>query len=270
MSITQSLLLGILQGFTEFLPISSSGHLVILQHYMGIRESAVFFDVLLHIGTLAAVVIFFREDIFFMLLSLINFRSQNKKFSSYRRIILAIVLGTIPTGILGLILNNVKDFLFQGTTFPAIMLLFTGGFLKLGERYSTNPKGRKKVGIADALLIGLMQGVAVIPGVSRSGVTISSGLMRGLERELAFQYSFFLFIPATIGALILESRELSSLSLALEAPFLVGTLTAFITGIIALAILKKILKERKLSIFSWYCWALGGGLLLLEGIKIVI
>lgn len=269
MSIIQGILLGILQGLTEFLPISSSAHLVLLQHYMGIRESAVFFDILLHIGTLAAVVIFFRKELFTMVLSVIKFKSQDKRAPFYRHIIFALILGTIPTAFLGFILDKIKDFLFHGAVFPAAMLLFTGFFLWLGESFSANPEGKQKLNISDALLIGLMQGVAIIPGISRSGVTISSGLMRGLGRELSFQYSFFLFIPAAIGALILESKEITSTTATLVFPFLAGTFTAFIIGIVALRILKKIMREKKLTIFSWYCWALGGGLLLVEVLRII-
>lgn len=261
MSITQSLLLGTVQGITEFLPISSSGHLVLLQHYMEIRESAILFDVLVHIGTLAAVMVFFRKDIFYIAVSLTNITSKDKKFLPYHHIILAVILGTIPTAFLGLALNRIKDFLFQGATLPAAMLLFTGSFLWLADRFPINPEGKQKIGILDALLIGMMQGIAIIPGISRSGVTISSGLMRGLDRELSFRYSFFLFIPAAVGALVLEGREAAGRTAALTLPFLAGTLTAFITGIAALAILKKTLREKRLAIFSWYCWALGGGLL---------
>jgi undecaprenyl-diphosphatase len=235
---------------------------------MGIEKPLLFFDILLHIGTLASVVVFFGREIWLILLSLIKFNPGKEEVLYQRRLFLMLILGTIPTAIAGVILQKGKDFLFQGVFIPAGMLLFSGIFLWLGERLGAKRDKKEKVGAKDALLIGAMQGVAILPGVSRSGVTISCGLMRGLKRELSFQYSFLLFIPAVLGALFLESREVSSGSTAL-LPSLVGTLTAFLAGIVALKTLKKVLREKKLTIFSWYCWALGGGLLLWEGVKLI-
>ncbi|MBE0478454.1 undecaprenyl-diphosphate phosphatase [Candidatus Aerophobetes bacterium] len=273
MNVTHSLVLGILQGFTEFLPISSSGHLVILQHYMGIKESVVFFNVMVHIGTLASVVVFFRKELYLIVLSVVKFSSRDKEYLFYRQIILAVLIGTLPTAFSGFILSKVKDFLFYGAVLPAGMLLFTGFFLWLGEKLSSNmriPEKKQKPGIIDALFIGFMQGVAIIPGISRSGTTISSGLIRGLGRKIAFRYSFLLFIPAAIGALVLESREVNvAVASAPTLPFFLGTSTAFITGIIALTILRKVLEEKKLVIFSWYCWILGGSILFFEAMKVL-
>lgn len=270
MYITRVLLLGIVQGLTEFLPVSSSGHLILLQNYLGFREPTVFFDVLLHVGTLAAIVVFFRKELFLIILSLVKFKTKDKKFLFYRQITLALILGTIPTVFLGLIFYRMKEFFIQGTFIIAIMLLFTGVFLWVGEKFSTsNPQEKQKVSIKDALIIGLMQGVSLIPGVSRSGITISSGLMRGLGRKLSFKYSFFLFLPAVIGALILEVREVKTVPPQLILPYVIGPLVAFIIGLGALKVLKKILMEKKLAIFSWYCWILGGGILLWETVKLI-
>jgi len=266
MSVPQALFLGIIQGLTEFLPISSSGHLVILQHFMGIKEPVVFFDVLLHVGTLGAVLVFFRKEIYLMLLSLIKFNLKDKSLRYRRKLALMVVTGTLPTLIIGLILQKWENFIFGGEVIPAIMLLFTGGFLWLAEKLSPNPGIKEQIGLLDALLVGAMQGVAILPGVSRSGVTISTGLMRGVRRELSFRYSFFLFIPATIGAFVLESKDLnfSKYQISTIVPFIFGTFVAFFVGMLALKILQNVLKEKKLTIFSWYCWALGGGVLIFK------
>jgi len=268
MSIPQALFLGIVQGLTEFLPISSSGHLVLFQHYLGLTEPMVFFDVLLHAGTLAAVVIFFRKELYLILLSLIK-PSSGGNFSSQRQILLAVILGTIPTGIIGFFLEKIKDFLFQGVFISAAMLVLTGILLWMGETLSPSQK-KSKIGISDALLIGLMQGLAIIPGISRSGATISFGLIRGLGRRLSFQYSFFLFIPAVLGALIMESREIALQPATGAFPYVIGPIVAFAAGLVALRVLKKILQEKKLVAFSYYCWVLGGGVLFMEAVKIII
>jgi len=268
-SVSQAFFFGVLQGLTEFLPISSSGHLVIFQHYMGLEGPMLFFNILLHVGTLSAVVVFFRRELWLILLSLIKLNPGKGEILQQRKLFLMLILGTIPTAIVGFILQRGKEFLFEGVFIPGGMLLFTGIFLWLGEKFSFKTGRKKKVGVGDALLIGFMQGVAILPGVSRSGVTISCGLMRGLKREVSFQYSFLLFIPAVVGALVLEGRETSSSSIPALLPSLVGVLTAFLTGIVALITLRKVLREKKLIIFSWYCWVLGGGLLLWEGIKLI-
>ncbi len=270
MYITRALLLGIVQGLTEFLPVSSSGHLVLLQNYLGFKEPAVFFNILLHVGTLAAVIVFFRKELSLIMLSLVKFKTKDKRVLFYRQITLALILGTIPTVLLGLIFYKMKDFFIQGTFITAIMLLFTGVFLQVGEKFSTSKSQKKqKISIKDALIIGLMQGISLIPGISRSGITISSGLMRGLKRKLSFQYSFFLFLPTVIGALILEVREVKTIPTQFFLPYLIGTLAAFIIGLGALKALKKILMGKKLTIFSWYCWILGGGILLWETVKLI-
>lgn len=272
MNFIQSLVLAIIQGFTEFLPISSSGHLTILQNYMGIKEHTIFFNMMLHAGTLGSVVVFFRKELYLIILSIVRFKTQNKERSLYRQIILAVIVGTIPTAFLGFALSKVKDLLFYGAIFAAFMLIFTGFFLWLGERISINTpisNKKQKIGIKDALFIGIMQGVAIMPGVSRSGITISAGIMRGLERKLSFQYSFLLFIPVMIGAIVLEGRDIHAVPAASLFPLLIGTITAFVVGIIALKILKKVLTEKKFAIFYWYCWILGGGVLFFEVIKLL-
>lgn len=269
LSVPQALFLGVIQGITEFLPISSSGHLVVVQYFIGLRGPVVLFDVFLHIGTLGAVIVFFRKELSLIIMSIVKFRSRESCLLSKRRIFYMVILGMLPTVAAGLFLQPWKDVLFQGVVVPGTMLLLTGTFLWFADSRNDNP-GRKNIRIRDALMIGLMQGVAILPGISRSGITISTGLLGGMERKLTFRYSFFLFIPAALGALVLEGRAIingSSHQLGDPLPSLVGTTAAFLVGMVALKVLQNTLKRRKLSIFSWYCWILGAILLLSQLIR---
>lgn len=267
MHVLEAFLLGLLQGLTEFLPVSSSGHLVILQHYMGFDQPMLFFDVLLHVGTLCAVVFYFRKELLYLVLALIKIDSKDPYRKERRKFFLMVILGVVPTALLGLFLKRGENLLFRGVFVPATMLIFTGIFLWIAEKKVTRKYERSQVNVVDAILIGLTQGVAVIPGISRSGITISCGLLRGLKREQAFQFSFFIFIPAVIGALILESKDLTSDLNPSFYPCLVGFLTAFFVSIAALKILREVLRKKRLTVFSWYCWILGGGLLFWEIVK---
>jgi len=270
MDTLQATLLGILQGVTEFLPISSSGHLAIVQHYWGIKKSQILFDVLVHAGTLGSVFVFFRKDIFLMLVSLVKPGKKDEESIKYRQLTLSVLVGTIPTCLIGLVFYRIKEVFFLNVFFPSSMLILTGIFLLIGEKiYLKNPSPREKIKLSDALFVGFMQGIALIPGISRSGITISSALSRGVKRELSFLYSFLLFIPAAAGASILEGREIALKPYKLSFPILFGTLIAFLVGLLSLFALKKVLQRKKLTLFSFYCWIVGGGTILLEIIKMM-
>lgn len=275
-----ALILGIVQGLTEFLPVSSSGHLVIMQHYLGFREPLLLFDVMLHGATLAAIVIYFRHDLWGIILSLIRLKKKTPQEILHRKMFYFILLGTIPTAVLGIFFNFFKswiNFFFVSVVFTSFMLLFTGTLLWVGER-KERPEGKEslekegpgkgigKMRVTDALLIGIMQGIAIIPGISRSGATISTGLLRGIKKEFAFRYSFLLCIPAIIGALGLQLRE-ASLEKNLPShllPWVVGALSAAIIGYLSLIILKKAVIKKRLSIFAYYCWIVGTASLLIR------
>ncbi len=266
----QALILGIVQGLTEFLPVSSSGHLVIMQHYLGFREPLLLFDVMLHVATLVAVVIYFRQDLWGIILSLIRLKKKTPEEILHRKMFYFILLGTIPTGALGIFFNRWAKFFFVSVIFTSFMLLFTGILLWVSER-KEKPEGKEslekegpgkgigKMRATDALLIGIMQGVAIMPGISRSGATISTGLLRGIKKELAFRYSFLLSIPAIIGALGLQLRE-ASLEKNLPShllPWVGGALSAAVIGYLSLTLLRKAVIKKKLSIFAYYCWIVG-------------
>lgn len=275
MTLLQAFILGIVQGLTEFLPISSSGHLVIGQHLFGLQHANLAFDVSVHVGTLGAVVIFFRRDILAILRALLRYRpawkpstlkallapgSQDAKV----RLAVLVLLGSIPTALVGLFLKNFEKTLFASPLIAGVMLLVTGCILYLTRRPQiaarANPGSTRPmdaIGVRDSLLIGMVQGLAVMPGISRSGTTIATGLFAGIEPQAAARFSFLLSIPAVAGAALLVLAETLSQGQIEVAPCLAGGLTALIVGYAALTILVYLIKKGKLYTFAPYCWIAG-------------
>ncbi|MGE5422148.1 MAG: undecaprenyl-diphosphatase UppP [Ignavibacteriales bacterium] len=250
MGIFEALVLGLVQGLTEFLPVSSSGHLVIFQHLFGIKETPITFDVLLHLGTLVAVFIVFWPDI----ASIIK-----KPFS---RLSYLIIIGCIPAGLMGVLLEPVFEKAFQSLLVVGIGLLITGFLLVLSERISRDSlsfKGWKETTFLDALIIGIMQGIAITPGISRSGSTIAGSLIRGLDREYAARFSFLLSVPVILGAGVVQLKDIPAGTFAGTnwLPLLMGPLAASITGYFAIRIVLRLIKGGNLSVFAYYCWAVG-------------
>ena len=260
MSIFNAVILGIIQGLTEFLPVSSSGHLVIAEHLLpGWQQSGIVFEVLLHLGTLLAVVIFFRHDLLLLIKSLYIKNSETKH---QRHLLLMLILATIPTGIIGLAGKKVFVSLFDRLDVVGGMLLVTAGLLWLAECQRVR-KTESYGKLGDAILIGITQGLAIIPGISRSGSTIAVAMMRGIEPEKAARFSFLLSIPAISGAALLNFKEISAIPENQITASLCGALAAFVTGLLALKLLLMIIKKRRLRIFSIYCGVVGCGTLLL-------
>ena len=260
MTLAQGAILGVLQGLTEFFPVSSSGHLVIVQHYLGLRHPLLLFDIVLHTATLAAVLFYFRQDIIGMMVSLARPTQKKPQQILQRKLFYLILLGSVPIALVGVLFRRIVEDLFTNVPLASFLLLITGTLLWASERLRRSNKGIEKVGIVDTLLIGVMQAVAILPGISRSGATISAGLFRGTSKEFAFRYSFLLSIPAILGALFVETkRGVLEESLPGEPlPWLIGSIAAFLVGLFSLVVLKKALMGRRLSWFSYYCWALGG------------
>ncbi len=267
MEIYQAIILGILQGLTEFLPVSSSGHLALGQYSLGITEPTLFFDVSLHMGTLLAVAVVFYKDIRSMITSLIGLGKSLSKFDNnvgekFRnnpniRVALFIILGSIPTALLGLFLKQYVESLFTSINFVGTMLLITGTFLWLTK---TLPKSKVTIMAMDykqALIIGLCQGMAVLPGISRSGSTISAALFMGVGRDTAARFSFLLSIPAILGAELLSFKDFISQGISFDFSIIYGTLISFVVGYLALILLLKIVKNGRLYLFAPYCWILG-------------
>ena len=247
MTFIQAAILGLLQGITEFLPVSSSGHLVIAQKLFQLQEPPVFFDIVVHLGTLSAVVFFFRREI----------------LSLKKNMLRAIIFASIPTGIVGLALNTYKTELFNSLPIVSLGLLATSGLL-LSSRKISSKSGKNRIGLAAAGAVGLMQGLAVIPGISRSGATIVTGLWAGLNRRQALAFSFLLSIPAIIAALLLQLKETQLTSSVSPTSFLIGFSAAALTGFLALKLLKKILIQKKLYLFAFYTIPLAAAVFFLE------
>lgn len=251
--------MGLIQGLTEWLPISSSGHLKLAEHFLNL-QLPILFDVILHFGTLIVVLFFFREDIKQLLYALarLDFKTEHGK------LILPIIVGTIPTVIIGLTFGQLIETTFQALLPIAIALIACGILLfsaKIGREEKQN------IPLVVALIIGIAQGIAIIPGISRSGATIAVAMLIGIKREKAFKFSFLLSIPAILGALVLTlTTQLESLTASgLGFPeIFIGTITAMIVGYLALKLLWKVISNRKLHVFAVYCWILGVALIMLS------
>lgn len=269
MTFLEAIFLGILQGLTEFLPVSSSGHLVLAQQFLGLKEPLVFFDVMLHVGTLAAVLVAYRDAIGRLVISGLStvgsphFWQQPKSTlntSAELKFIWLILIGSIPTGIIAVVFKTQLESFFDEVRIVSSMLILTGVILQLPrlrrEKTDVSDDPAEELKTWHAPLIGIAQGCAITPGISRSGTTISLALFLGIPAKTAAEYSFLLSIPAILGAVVLKIRDLGDTTI----PFhIVGTgmLASFIVGYIALRFLLVILNRGKFSIFSYYCVALG-------------
>ncbi|MFC1815224.1 undecaprenyl-diphosphate phosphatase [Thermodesulfobacteriota bacterium] len=262
----QAVLLGLIQGLTEFLPVSSSGHLVLLQNFFGMKEPEILFDISLHIGTLIAVCIVFFQEIFVILQTLVRLPRLLKVSVSLKqlykdneavRLAVLIVMGSIPTALLGLVLHKVADKLFGTVWIVGMMLLATGALLWITRQIGLKGRPLGQVTIKDALLIGLVQGIAIIPGISRSGSTIAVALLMGVDREVAGRYSFLLSIPAILGALVLGLDSTMMQTSISGEMILLGTVIAGLVGFAALKLLLRLVKQGRLHLFGPYCWLAG-------------
>ena len=266
MDIYQAVLLGIIQGLTEFLPVSSSGHLVIFQHLLGLTEPQLFFDISLHMGTLLAVILIYRKEIWGMIAACIKTAGSIGRGEKIgvrlatdpdARLLYLIFSGSIPTALIGLALRDAADTLFSSLTLVGIMMLFTGTLLWATRKQPATGASIEKVSVKKALAIGTVQGMAAIPGISRSGATISVGLFMGIDRETAARYSFLLSLPAIMGAEILGLHDALRENVCIDWVLFSGVATAFITGYIALALLLRIVKQGRFFLFAPYCWSVG-------------
>lgn len=263
MSVFQALILGILQGLTEFLPVSSSGHLVLGQSLLGFSKPPVTFDVLIHVGTLTAIIIFFKEELvkdtraFFRALFFCQF---NKIPKIYR----LVIIGTIPTAVVGFLTSPFLEKIFNSTLIVGFSLIFTSLFLFSTKFIKESVKKLNKASLADGLFIGLFQSLAILPGISRSGSTVVSGLWRGLKRKDAFKFSFYLAIPAILGAQILEIKKLIEIANGMMASYLLGFISAMLAGVLSLKILKKMVIKGKLAYFAIYCFAVGSMVIIIS------
>lgn len=255
----QAVILGVVQGLTEFLPVSSSGHLVIGQHLLGLTEPELLFDVAVHVGTLIAVVVFFWRELWTMLRGL---WARDEEGERGRRLILLVFMGSVPTAIIGVLFRHDFERLFGSVTAVGIALLITGVML-MATHFA--PLGRREIwrmGVWRAVVIGFVQGIAITPGISRSGSTISAALLLGVDRRLAAEFSFLLSLPAILGALLLHIKDLGPDQAVEWTPLLTGAGVAAVTGLAALKLLIGVVQRGGLHWFAFYCWVVGAVALL--------
>ena len=275
MSVIQGILLGILQGIAEFLPISSSGHLAVAQNIFGLDDLPLLFDVFLHLATLAAVCLYFWRKIWELLKCFGRWISRSPKVKenskdydvvlaqkdlANRKIIIAIILSTIVTGVMGifsskLIPNLSIKVTCCGFIITSLFLILSSVIEKRSSKISQNSDDKKNPSVSkvQALIIGFMQGIGTLPGISRSGSTIAGALFCKVDRSLAGEYSFIISIPAILGAFVLELKDLSEVSSTIgAAPVIAGCAAAFAAGYISLTLLMKMIKKGKLQYFALY------------------
>lgn len=265
LDILSAIILGAVQGLSEFLPISSSGHLILVPHLLGV-ETGLAFDTILHIGTLVAIFTFFWNDILDLIkgfvLSIIDLTDGIDTFKKDLREIpqvrfaWLIILATIPTGIMGILLKDAVESIFRGTVYVGIFLMITAVILYYSERHSSGQITQKNMSFKQALTIGICQGIAVLPGISRSGATIASGLCLGLNREYAARYSFLLSVPAVLGAGLIQIKDITTLDASVTV-LLAGLISSIIFGYLSIKLLMKMIKGWSLDIFAYYCAIVG-------------
>lgn len=269
MTISSAILLGIVQGVAEFLPISSSGHLAILQNLFALSagEDHLFFDVLLHLGTLISICVCYWGDIVAMVREVFIVLRGGRRADGTpvqgnlgaARLFMMIVVGTLPL-FLVLPINDKVEELYYITPFIGVALLLTGCMLFVSDKMTPGKRTEKNMRFRDALVIGLCQCVATLPGLSRSGTTITAGIATGLDRNFAMKYSFLLSLPAVLGANLLSFIKAlgeESIDASLIPAYLIGMLAAMLSGIAAISLMKLIAKKSKFGWFAYYCWGAG-------------
>jgi len=246
MSYGEAAISGIVQGLTEFLPVSSSGHLVLLHHFFGHKETQLLFDIFLHLGTLFAVLVYFWRDII-------------KIIITDKRYLLYVFLGALVTALFGFALKDFVEDLFGNIRVVGMMLIVTAIYLFIGEwrlKINSNNNNHKPLGYREALIIGIVQSIALMPGASRSGITISTGLTLRLGKEGAIRFSFMLAIPVILGVVLYKIMN-TSVAAVLVPHVIIGTAFSFLFGILAIRLLIKAVLTARLNYFAVYCLVLG-------------
>jgi undecaprenyl-diphosphatase len=260
MTTIETVLLGIIQGLTEFLPVSSSGHLVVGKNLLGFREPELLLDTALHFGTLVAVCVYFCSDLRQMIQAVWQriFRREPAPSGSglHANLALMVIVGSIPTAIIGLVFKDPLERLFGSVATVGVMLVVTGIIVAV-TRFIPEAHGKRdRVSVLMALAIGLAQGLAIVPGISRSGATIVCALLLGLNRDLAGRFSFLLCLPAITGALLLQ-LDMAAVTRVGAVPLMAGFLVSAVVGFLALRLLMGMVRRGHFYYFAPYCWAIG-------------
>lgn len=261
--VLQALVMGIVQGLTEFLPVSSSGHLIIVPYLLGWDDAfitSLAFSVMLHIGTLVALLVYFRADWLRLVpAGLAAVRDRSLHDDPDRRLAWLLIAATIPAALAGFLLNDLIEQRFRQVGLVALMLVVGGVILWLADRWGRRDRGIADVTFPVALAIGAAQALALVPGISRSGISISAARLAGLDREAAARFSFLMATPVTAGAGVFEARKLltgeAGVNIAV-APLLVGMIAALGSGLVAIHFMLRYLRTRSLSVFAAYRFVL--------------
>lgn len=272
MTYFEAIILGLVQGLAEFLPISSSGHLALLQQWFDIDENKVLlFAVLLHVGTLISVCIVYWRDIWKLIVELCltikdlcTGKGLRLEERPIRKLGVMIIIATIPTAVIGLLFNDLFNKLYTSVLPIGIGLIITGFLLVFAERTGSSNRGIEKMNYRNALFIGTVQGIAICPGISRSGSTLFGSLICNLDRKFAVKFVFLISIPSILGSAIIETPDAIAAGVEMSqiGPILVGMAVAAISGLIAINTMIKIVSDKKLSYFSYYVWALGAAVVI--------
>ncbi len=271
MSILEALLLGLLQGATEFVPVSSSGHLVLIPALLGWSDPGLAYSAVVHLGTLLAVVLYLRADIAALITGWFRSVRLRRIDSSQGRLAWLLIISAIPAGLIGFLLNDFFESLFGAPVAVASLLLVTGLFLFVSDLRGRQARALTDITWRDAALIGLAQGLAVAPGISRSGSTIAAGVFRGLHRDDAARFSFLMAIPVIVGAggYELLKAVLAGLSNLQGITLLVGFVAALVSGYLAIWLFLSYLRKHSVRPFAYYCWAVGALFLVLTALGVV-
>ena len=278
MTVWKAIFLGIVQGVAEFLPISSSGHLSIAQNLLfsadAVANDNLFFDVLLHLGTLLAIFVAYWTDVKEMIVEFfggardILRRSTPSPVPPARRLVMLVILGTLPLFLILPMKDSVES-LYSNTWFVGCALIVTGFLLFAADRYTKGKRTEKTARVRDVLLVGCAQAIATVPGISRSGMTITAGCFCGFDRKFAVRYSFLMSIPAVLGANILSLVDAiqTGIDWSLMPVYLVGVAVAAVSGYLSICLLRFVVNKGKFGAFSYYCWGVGLLTLILTAVR---
>jgi len=271
MSIYEAIILGVVQGLTEFLPVSSSGHLILVREVLGLGlgGGGLAFDAILHFATALAVALYFWKDIFMLFQSAFLWVTQNEIEETQKRLIVALVVATIPAVILGLLLEDIMASVFRNGALVAVTLVLGSIIMIVAEKLSKGgfwtegETQREPLDTKGAVVVGLFQSLALVPGMSRSGMAISGGMLMGLSREMAARFAFLLAVPLLLGAGAKKMLDLSASGELMNGlmPLLIGAMSAFVVGILVIHYLLKYLRTHSLMVFVWYRLALAAVIL---------
>jgi undecaprenyl-diphosphatase len=258
MPLHTAILLGLIQGLTEFLPVSSSGHLAVAQYFLpGFSQPGLLFDIVLHLGTLLAVLVYFRREIWFMLRAL----GPGSGDPTWRRLWILLAVGTIPAVVAALLFGDLIEESFSALWVVGVGWIVTGVLLLSTAPLKESERNLGDWKLTDALAVGLFQGAALLPGISRSGSTIAGGLLRGFSHDASARFSFLLSIPAILGAAVYDLPRVSLVGAEASVGYAAGFAAAFLVGYLCIGVVLRLLAIRRFHLFGYYCLAAGGAIL---------